>query len=140
MLVALGATFTVLGRDGERRLGRVRERLLEETVRGTLRVETRGSRVGAVNGLAVLDLGRFVFGRPTRITARVRLGKGDVVDIEREAELSGPIHAKGVMILSGYLAGRYALPMGMLTGNCCWTARLCLAEVPRMRRFHRKCQ
>ena len=62
-----------------------------------------------MNALAVLRLGGFSFGYPARITARTRLGKGRVLDIEREAELGGPLHSKGVLILSGYLAGRYAL-------------------------------
>jgi predicted ATP-dependent protease len=61
-----------------------------------------------VNGLSVSELGGFRFGRPSRITARVRLGRGEVVDIEREVELSGPIHSKGVLILSGFLGARYA--------------------------------
>jgi predicted ATP-dependent protease len=65
--------------------------------------------VGQINGLSVLQLGSFSFGRPSRITARVRLGAGRVVDIEREAKLGGPLHSKGVMILWGFLAGRYAL-------------------------------
>jgi lon-related putative ATP-dependent protease len=91
------------------RAGRMRERVLEEIQRGTLLIETTGSSVGQVNGLSVLELGGFTFGRPTRITARVRLGRGEVVDIEREVELSGPIHSKGVMILSGFLGARYAL-------------------------------
>jgi lon-related putative ATP-dependent protease len=92
----------------ERRAGRLRERLLEQIREGTLMIETNGSRVGQVNGLSVIDLGHFAFGHPTRITARVRLGQGRVLDIEREAELGGPIHSKGVMILAGLLAGRYA--------------------------------
>ena len=61
-----------------------------------------------MNGLSVLQLGQFAFGRPSRITARVRLGKGEVVDIEREVELGGPIHSKGVLILAGFLGARYA--------------------------------
>ena len=65
-------------------------------------------RLGQVNGLSVLQLAGFAFGRPSRITARVRLGKGEVVDIEREVELGGPIHSKGVLILSGFLGGRFA--------------------------------
>lgn len=91
----------------ERRAGRVRERMQEELVRGTLVVETRGERIGQVNGLSVVSLGRRAFGRPSRITARVRLGRGEVVDIEREVELGGPVHSKGVLILAGYLGGRY---------------------------------
>ena len=61
-----------------------------------------------MNGLSVVDLGNFTFGHPSRITASVRLGKGEVVDIQREVDLSGPIHSKGVMILSGFLGARYA--------------------------------
>jgi predicted ATP-dependent protease len=92
----------------ERRGGRIRELVAEEIRRGTLVVETRGSVVGQVNGLAVVPLGRAAFGRPSRITARVRLGKGEVVDIEREVALGGPLHSKGVLILAGYLGARYA--------------------------------
>jgi lon-related putative ATP-dependent protease len=88
---------------------RVRERLKEHALRGSLLVDTAGTRVGQVNGLSVMQLGDFAFGSPHRITARVRLGAGRVVDIERESELGGPIHSKGVMILSGYLSGRYVL-------------------------------
>ncbi|MEJ2692342.1 MAG: Lon protease family protein [Candidatus Thiodiazotropha sp.] len=90
------------------RADRIRERLQEEVERGTLLIATEGEQVGQINGLSVLMLGGFRFGHPTRITARARLGKGQVVDIEREVELGGPIHSKGVYILSGFLAGRYA--------------------------------
>jgi len=90
------------------RSDRLRERVQEEIERGTIFIDTRGSEAGQINGLAVLQLGDFAFGRPNRITARVRLGKGEVVDIEREVELGGPIHSKGVMILSGFLGARYA--------------------------------
>ena len=92
----------------ERRAGRVRELLLEEIGRGTIVVETAGTRVGQVNGLSVFVVAGEAFGRPSRITARVRLGKGEVVDIEREVELGGPIHSKGVLILGGFLGGRFA--------------------------------
>ena len=91
------------------RCDRVRERLQEHIVRGSQLIDTAGSRVAQVNGLAVLQLGDFAFGTPHRITARVRLGGGRVLDIERESELGGPIHSKGVLILSGYLSGRYVL-------------------------------
>ncbi|HXQ24976.1 MAG TPA: ATP-binding protein [Candidatus Acidoferrales bacterium] len=90
------------------RADRVRQQLLEETVRGTILIDTEGERVGQVNGLSVVELGQFAFGHPSRITARVRLGKGEVIDIEREVELSGPIHSKGVLILSAFLGARYA--------------------------------
>jgi len=71
-------------------------------------IDTAGSKVGQINGLSVLQLGDFAFGRPTRITARVRMGAGRVTDIEREVKLGGPLHSKGVMILWGFLAGRFA--------------------------------
>jgi lon-related putative ATP-dependent protease len=93
---------------GERRAGRVAERIREQIRRGTLLIETKGSRVGQVNGLSVVRLGEHHFGFPARVTARVRPGRGEIVDIERETELGGPIHSKGVLILSGYLGGHYA--------------------------------
>jgi len=90
------------------RSDRLREQLQEEILRHTLLIDTAGEVVGQVNGLSVIQLGSFGFGRPTRITAQVRLGRGQVVDIEREVELGGPIHSKGVLILAGFLGGRYA--------------------------------
>jgi lon-related putative ATP-dependent protease len=91
-----------------RRADRVRERVQEEIERGMIMIDTDGERVGQINGLSVISLGNFAFGQPNRITARVRLGKGKVVDIEREVELGGPIHSKGVLILSSFLGARYA--------------------------------
>ncbi len=87
--------------------GRVRELVRERISRGTILIATEGGAVGQVNGLSVSQLGDVAFGSPTRITARIRLGRGDVVDIEREVELGGPIHSKGVLILSGFLGGRF---------------------------------
>jgi lon-related putative ATP-dependent protease len=92
-----------------RRADRLRERIQEEIERGTIMIETAGTKVGEINGLSVMMLGGFSFGRPSRISARVRLGKGNVVDIEREVKMGGPIHSKGVLILSHFLGGRYAL-------------------------------
>ncbi|MCG7977740.1 MAG: AAA family ATPase [Candidatus Thiodiazotropha endolucinida] len=89
------------------RADRVQRRLQDEVVRGTLMIATDGEVVGQINGLSVVLLGDQRFGHPNRITARARLGKGQVVDIEREVELGGPIHSKGVYILSGFIAGRY---------------------------------
>ncbi|MES9822409.1 MAG: Lon protease family protein [Candidatus Thiodiazotropha sp.] len=89
------------------RADRVQRRLQDEVVRGTLMIATDGNVVGQINGLSVMLLGDQRFGHPNRITARARLGKGQVVDIEREVELGGPIHSKGVYILSGFIAGRY---------------------------------
>ncbi len=90
------------------RSDRLRERMQEDILRGTILIDTAGVQVGQVNGLSVLQLGNFSFGQPSRITARVRMGKGEVIDIEREVELGGPIHSKGVLILSGFLGARYA--------------------------------
>ena len=89
------------------RVDRVRERMQEEISRGTILIDTSGDAVGQVNGLSVLQTSGFAFGNPSRITARVRLGSGSVIDIEREVRLGGPLHSKGVLILSGFLSGRY---------------------------------
>jgi lon-related putative ATP-dependent protease len=90
------------------RIGRVQERLYEQIEEGTVVIRTSGSEVGQANALTYLSLGPSRFGMPTRITAKTRIGKGEIIDIERKVELSGPIHSKGVMILSGYLSERYA--------------------------------
>jgi lon-related putative ATP-dependent protease len=90
------------------RSDRIRERVQEQIHRQTVLIDTDGESVGQVNGLSVIQFGDFTFGRPSRITARVRVGKGEVVDIEREVEMGGPIHSKGVLILSSYLGSRYS--------------------------------
>jgi lon-related putative ATP-dependent protease len=90
-----------------RRGDRIYRRLQEEIGRRTIRIETDGEATGQVNGLSVISLGNLAFGTPARITARVRLGRGEVVDIEREVELGGPLHSKGVLILAGFLGGRF---------------------------------
>lgn len=91
------------------RADRLRDRAQETIARNIVMIDTEGAKIGQVNGLSVLQLGEFAFGKPSRISARVRFGPGRVTDIEREAKLGGPLHSKGVMILWGYLAGRYAL-------------------------------
>ncbi|MGE5173581.1 MAG: Lon protease family protein [Betaproteobacteria bacterium] len=83
------------------------ERIQEMFTEGTIIVDVSGSAVAQVNGLSVYDIGDFSFGKPSRITSRVYLGKSGVIDIEREAKLSGRIYNKGVLILSGYLGGTY---------------------------------
>jgi len=90
-----------------RRGDRVYRRLQEEIGRKTIHIETDGEQIGQVNGLSVISLGELAFGTPTRITAQVRLGRGEVVDIEREVALGGPLHSKGVLILGGFLGGRF---------------------------------
>ncbi|MGO4916329.1 Lon protease family protein [Pseudogemmobacter sp. W21_MBD1_M6] len=99
--------------QAERRASRIRDRSHEMIKRDTILIDTSGAAVGQINGLSVLDIGTFRFGQPTRISARVRVGAGKVVDIEREVELGGPLHSKGVLILSGYLAAKYALEAPM---------------------------
>jgi lon-related putative ATP-dependent protease len=131
------------------RADRMREEIQEHIRRGVVLLDTDGEAVGQINGLSVIQLDRFAFGRPTRITARARLGEGEVVDIEREVELAGPLHSKGVMILSGFLSQRYVpgLPLslsatlvfeqsyGGVEGDSASLAELCtllsaLGEVP----------
>jgi predicted ATP-dependent protease len=95
-------------RKRERRLDRTRRKVLDAIRRDVLLIDTSGARVGQVNGLSVVDLGEFRYGHPMRITATTRMGTGEVIDIEREVELGGAIHSKGVLILSSALTSRYA--------------------------------
>lgn len=96
-----------------RRAARLRDRMQEMILEDVALINTTGTRVGQINGLSVIELGGFAFGRPTRISCQVRPGSGRLIDIEREVELGGPIHSKGVLILSGFLAGHYALDAPM---------------------------
>jgi lon-related putative ATP-dependent protease len=86
----------------------IQEKIDEMIERGILLIDTESSIVGQVNGLSVMELGDFEFGSPSRVTASVGLGREGVIDIEREAKTGGPIHTKGVLILSGYLNDKYA--------------------------------
>ncbi len=86
----------------------IQEKIREMIERNILLIDTDGETVGQANGLSVLSLGDFAFGAPSRVTASIALGREGIVDIQREAKLAGPIHTKGVMILSGYLAEKYA--------------------------------
>ncbi|MFB3903503.1 MAG: Lon protease family protein [Acidobacteriota bacterium] len=102
-----------------------RSNLLEERIQdmineGSILIKTSGEAVGQINGLSVYPTGNYSFGKPTRITARVSIGDQGVVNIEREAKLSGSIHDKGVLILSGYLHGRYAqrFPLALNASIC----------------------
>jgi predicted ATP-dependent protease len=92
----------------ERRSNLAEERVQELIADGTIAVDTSGEQVAQVNALAVLDLGDHRFGQPSRVTASVSIGRGDVDSIERETDLSGPIHSKGFLALSGYLSQTYA--------------------------------
>jgi lon-related putative ATP-dependent protease len=137
-----------------RRVDRMRSKIYEEIERGTLLLETEGERVGQVNALSVIDLGNFSFAQPSRVTAAVHVGEGGVIDIEREVELGGPIHSKGVFILSAFLSGRYArkkpLSMsasltfeqsyGMIDGDSASVAELCallsaIGDIPIRQNF-----
>jgi len=90
------------------RAARLRDRIRDEILRGTVLIDTSGEQVGQVNGLSVYSLGGQEFAKPTRITARTRLGDGEVIDVQREVELGGPIHSKGVLILAAFLAARFS--------------------------------
>jgi lon-related putative ATP-dependent protease len=98
----------------------VEQRLRELIEEGAILVDVAGEQVGQVNGLAVIDLGDIRFGKPSRVTAKTFLGKPGVVDIERESKMSGRIYEKGVLILSGYLGGRYAQehPLALAASIC----------------------
>ena len=102
-----------------------RKRMIEDKIQemiddGMIMIDSDGAKVGQVNGLSVYDMGEYSFGKPSRITAKTSLGKGGIVNIEREAELSGPIHNKGVFILAGYLRGKFAQdkPLTLTTTLC----------------------
>jgi len=96
-----------------RRAARIRDRMQEMILDKVALIETDGARIGEINGLSVVQVGGLAFGRPTRISCQVRPGTGRLIDIEREVELGGPIHSKGVLILAGFLSGRYALDTPM---------------------------
>jgi lon-related putative ATP-dependent protease len=91
-----------------KRVGLPEDKIQEMIEEGTIMIDTEGQVVGQINGLSVYSLGEYAFGKPTRITARTSMGRGGVINIEREADLSGPTHNKGVLILGGYLRGKYA--------------------------------
>lgn len=138
---AVTATDVRLAEEARRfRQNLVEERMQEAILRGTVLLETAGTAVGRINGLSVLNVGDYMFGQPARITATVGPGRRGVVSIEREVELSGPIHGKGVLILSGYLLRKYGAtgPLsvsaslvfeqsyGMIDGDSASLAELCV--------------
>jgi lon-related putative ATP-dependent protease len=90
------------------RLDRLRSEMHEEIQRDDILIDTQGTKLGQVNALSVIDVGRMSFGQPSKITANVSIGDGKIVDIERETELGGPIHSKGVLILSSYVSSTFA--------------------------------
>ncbi|HSB03921.1 MAG TPA: ATP-binding protein, partial [Thermodesulfobacteriota bacterium] len=102
------------------RLNLVEEKIQEMIDEGTILIDSDGLVVGQVNGLSVYNLGDYMFGKPSRITVKTSMGKAGIINIEREAEMSGPIHNKGVYILAGYLRGKYAQdkPLTMSASIC----------------------
>lgn len=90
------------------RSDRVNRAMLEQIDKGTILLDVKGERVGQINGLVVYNFTRNSFGKPTRITTQVRLGRGEFINIEREVAMSGPIHSKGVLILHALIANRFA--------------------------------
>lgn len=102
------------------RVNLIEEKLQEMIEDGTIMIDSDGKVVGQVNGLSVYNLGDYAFGKPSRITVKTSLGKAGIINIEREAEMSGPIHNKGVYILSGYLRDRFAQdkPITMSASIC----------------------
>ncbi|QOY53842.1 AAA family ATPase [Candidatus Sulfurimonas marisnigri] len=90
------------------RHNRIQMRLYELIDEGTIMINVKGSVVGQINALSYISMGGYSFGIASRITARTRIGKGEVIDIERKVELGGPLHSKGVMILSSYLGSTYS--------------------------------
>ena len=97
------------------RNNQLEERMQELVAQDTLMIDVSGSWIGRVNALSVVSLGDYAFGRPSRLSAVVSCGRGGVIDIERQAKLGGPIHTKGVMILSGYLHSHYgrSIPLSL---------------------------
>ena len=102
------------------RLNLIEKHLQELIAEGTVLVDVDGAVVGQVNGLAVYQLGDFSFGKPSRITAKTFMGRGGIVNIERESKMSGKSHDKGVLILGGFLGGKYAqqTPLSLSSSVC----------------------
>ena len=95
-------------REKDFRSSLVREKVQEVIRQNIIKIDTEGSAIGQINGLSVMDIGDFLFGTPSRITAEVSMGADGIINVEREIEMSGRIHSKGVLVLSGYLKGRFA--------------------------------
>jgi ATP-dependent Lon protease len=102
------------------RSNRIEEEIRELIAKGTILIDINGKKVGQVNGLSVLDIGGYAFGRPSRVTASVAMGQAGIINIERESHLSGSVHDKGVLILSGYLRNRYGQdkPLALSASLC----------------------
>jgi lon-related putative ATP-dependent protease len=136
------------------RTGRIQKLIQQDIQHGTLLIDTDGGMVGQINGLSVFEIGKYSFGQPSRISATVHLGDGKIINIEREVDLSGSIHDKGVLILSALLASRYTkdTPLsfsasitfeqsyGLIDGDSASLAELCalisaLTDIPLKQSF-----
>ena len=94
--------------EGIERVNLAEDKLLEIIDEGTIMLDTEGATVGQINGLSIYDLGEYMFGLPSRITAKTSIGRQGIINIERETAMSGPSHSKGILIISGYLHSMYA--------------------------------
>ena len=107
--------------ERKKRLNRIENKMEESLENGFTLIETSGNRIGVMNGLSVLSTGEYSFGRPSRITVTTSPGNKGIVNIEREVNMSGPIHNKGVLILGGYLAENFAQEFPLsLNANICF--------------------
>ena len=107
--------------ERKRRMIKYDEQYSEMINNGTLLIDTQGSKVGQINGLTIMTVGEYSFGKPVRITANTYIGKKGVINIEREVELSGSSHSKGILILNGYLGEKFAKDMPLsLTASICF--------------------
>jgi len=98
----------------------IEEKIMELIGRNILMIDSEGTETGQVNGLAVIDIGEYMFGKPSRITAKTYMGKAGFVDIERQVKMGGNIHSKGVLILSGYFGEKFAqeTPLSLSASIC----------------------
>ncbi len=107
--------------EKSRRSDKYDKKISEMLEDGTIMIDTEGEAVGQINALSILDMGDYIFGKPSRITAATYMGKSGIVNIEREAEMSGTSHTKGILILSGYIGQKYAQDMPLtLTASLCF--------------------
>lgn len=113
-------------KEQKKRRSLIEERAGEYIMDGLIMIDTTGSKKGQINGLAVYDYGEYMFGMPVRITSTISFGKSGIINIEREAELSGKIHDKGVAILSGFLRKRFAQEKPLA-----FSASVCFEELQR---------
>jgi ATP-dependent Lon protease len=131
-------------RERRRRVNLPEDKVQELFEEGTILIDLSGSKIGQVNGLAVYDVGDFAFGRPSRITAETGVGRSGVINIERESDLSGRIHNKGLLILEGYIRRMYAQDKPItVSASLCFESRAIRSStvtVHRARKCMRSCR